>query len=80
MRKLTGTVQARERKLSSMLMDTRLETRIQTATLRAIISPLEYARKASEGNKKLMEELEVLQTRAAKDILRCSTRMGSAAV
>lgn len=68
-------------KLRSMLTDRCVDTGIKTVVVRiAVVPPQEYAGEVWERNKKVVQELEIGQMRAAQDSLGCSTRASSAAV
>ena len=57
--------------MDATLTDPHLDTRIKICIL--IVSKLEYAREAWEGNAKFVKQLETVQMAPAKNILGCSS-------
>ena len=81
MSKVAEKGKARAGKLHSILANRQLDTRIKLTVLcSVIVPPLEHAGEVWEGNKKVVQELEAAQMKAAKIILGCSKRTSNAVV
>ncbi|CAB1113272.1 unnamed protein product [Ectocarpus sp. CCAP 1310/34] len=75
MSKVAEKGKARAGKLHPILANRHLDKRIRLKVLKSVIvPPLEYAGEVWEGNKKVVNELEAAQMKAAKIILGCSKR------